>query len=85
MFINYSNSKYLSLWVITAVARDCNYKLAPSALTGVGLSLDPEGKQKGFWWNSTVELVLNSQGAVIMKIVVLISAHINAQNTKLGH
>ena len=33
-------------------------ELAPSALAGVGLSLNPEGKEKGSWWHSTAKLVL---------------------------
>ena len=41
-------------------------KLAPSALAGVGLSLDPEGKEKGPWWHSTAELVLIARGNVIL-------------------
>ena len=41
-------------------------KLAPSALAGVGLSLDPEGKEKGSWWHSTAELVLIARGNVIL-------------------
>ena len=41
-------------------------KLAPSALAGVGLSLNPEGKEKGSWWHSTAELVLITRDAVIL-------------------
>ena len=43
-----------------------NLKLAPSALAGVGLSLNPEGKEKGSWWHSTAELVLITRDAVIL-------------------
>ena len=41
-------------------------QLAPSALAGVGLSLNPEGKEKGSWWHSTAELVLIARDAIIL-------------------
>ena len=55
------------------------------ALVGVGLWLGPEGKEKGSWWYSTSDLVLIARDAVILLIVALVSAHTNAQNTKVGH
>ena len=55
------------------------------ALVGLGLSLDPEGKEKGSWWHSTSDLVLIARDAVVLLIVALVSAHTNAQNTKFGH
>ena len=36
------------------------------ALVGVGLSLDPEGKEKGSWWHSTLDLVLVACYAVVL-------------------
>ena len=41
-------------------------ELAPSALAGVGLSLYPEGKEKGSWWQSMVELVLIARDAILI-------------------
>ena len=55
------------------------------SLVGVVLSLDPEGKEKGSWWHSMSDLVLIARDAVILLIVALVSVHMNAQNTKLGH
>ena len=54
-------------------------------LVGLGLSLDPEGKEKGSWWHSMSDLVLIARDAVVLLIVALVAAHTNAQNTKLGH
>ena len=62
-----------------------NKTRALRALVGVELSLDPEGKEKGSWWHSTSDLVLIARDAVVLLIVALVSAHTNAQNTKLGH
>ena len=59
--------------------------LARFALAGVGLSLDPEEKEKGSWWHSTSDLILIARDAVVLLIVALAAAHTNAQNTKLGH
>ena len=55
------------------------------ALVGVGLSLDPEGKEKGSWWHSTSDLVVIVSDAVLLLIVPLVAAHTNAQNTKFGY
>ena len=41
------------------------------ALVGVGLSLDPEGKEKGSWWHSTSDFVLIPRDAVVLLIVAL--------------
>ena len=40
--------------------------LAPPALAGVGLSLYPEGKENGSWWQSMVELVLIARDAILI-------------------
>ena len=42
-------------------------QLAPSAIAGVGLSLDPEGKEKGSWSHSSAGLVLRAREAVHYK------------------
>ena len=55
------------------------------ALVGVGLSLDPEGKEKGSWWHWTSDFVLIAPDAVVLLIVALVAADTNAHNTKLGH
>ena len=55
------------------------------ALVGIGLSLDPEGKENGSWWHSTSDLALIARDTVVLLIVALVSAHTNAQNTMLGH
>ena len=55
------------------------------ALVGLGLSLDPEGKEKGSCWHSMSDLVLIARDAVILLIVALAAAYTNAQNTKFGH
>ena len=62
-----------------------NETRALRALVGLGLSLDPEGKEKGSWWHSMSDLVLIARDAVVLLIVALVAAHTNAQNTKLGH
>ena len=36
------------------------------ALAGVGLSLDPEGKEKGSWSHSSPELVLIARDTVVL-------------------
>ena len=41
-------------------------KLTPWALAGIGLSLDPEGKEKGSLWHSTAELGLIARDALIL-------------------
>ena len=55
------------------------------ALAGIGLSLDLEGKEKCSWSHSTSDFVLLAGDAIVLLIVSLVVAHINAQNTKLGH
>ena len=63
----------------------CSSHLGTRALAGVGLSLDPKGKEKGSWWHSTSDVVLLAHDHVVLLMVALVAAHTNAQNTKLGH
>ena len=48
------------------------------ALAGVGLSLDPEGKEKGSWSHSSADLVFTARDAVALEIVALVAAQTNA-------
>ena len=48
------------------------------ALVGVGLSLDPEGKEKSSWSHSSADLLFTLRNAVALQIVVLNAAQTNA-------
>ena len=47
-------------------------------LAVLGLSLDPEGKEKGSWSHSSADLVFTAHDAAALKIVALVAAQTNA-------